>query len=115
MKLLSSSLWAGPLHPLLQIMPPMSPLQIHLFITASTNLQHTAENSVLRLLKAYQQALRLLLSHLQPTKQLIRVHVTAGVSGTVRLTAALPLLRRPARAAVEMHAGSPLQLGMLIK
>ncbi len=116
MKLLSSSLWAGPLHPLLQIMPPMSPLQIHLFITASTNLQHTAENSVLRLLKAYQQALMLiLLSHLQPTKQLIRVHVTAGVSGTVRLTAALPLLRRPARAAVEMHAGSPFQLGMLIK
>jgi len=97
-------------------MPPMSPLQIHLFITASTNLQHTAENSVLRLLKAYQQALMLiLLSHLQPTKQLIRVHVTAGVSGTVRLTAALPLLRRPARAAVEMHAGSPFQLGMLIK
>ena len=95
-------------------MPPMSPLQIHVFITASTNLQHTAENSVLRLLKAYQQALRLLLSHLQPTKQLIRVHVTAGVSGTVRLTAALPLLRRPARAAVEMHAGSPFQLGMLI-
>ena len=95
-------------------MPPMSPLQIHVFITASTNLQHTAENSVLRLLKAYQQALRLLLSHLQPTKQLIRVHVTAGVSGTVRLTAALPLLRRPARAAVEMQAGSPLQLGMLI-
>ncbi len=92
----------------------MSPLQIHVFITASTNLQHTAENSVLRLLKAYQQALRLLLSHLQPTKQLIRVHVTAGVSGTVRLTAALPLLRRPARAAVEMQAGSPLQLGMLI-
>ena len=114
MKLLSSSLWAGPLHPLPQIMPPMSPLQIHPFINASTKLQHTAENSVLRLLKAYQQALRLLLSHLQPTKQLIRVHVTAGVSGTVRLTAALPLLRRPARAAVEMQAGSPLQLGMLI-
>ena len=73
-----------------------------------------SRKSVLRLLKAYQQALRLLLSHLQPTKQLIRVHVTAGVSGTVRLTAALPLLRRPARAAVEMQAGSPLQLGMLI-
>lgn len=96
-------------------MPAMSLLQIHLFVTASTNLWHTAKTPVLRLLKAYQQASRLtLLSHLQPTKQLIRVHVTAGVSGTVHLTVALPLLRCPARAALEMHAGLPFQLGMLI-
>ena len=97
-------------------MPPTSPLQIHPSVTASTDLRHTAKKSVLRLLKAYQQALRLiLLSHLQPTKQLIRVNVKAGASGTARLTAALPLLRGPARAAPEMHAGSPFQLGMLIK
>ena len=97
-------------------MPPMSPLQIHLFVTASTDLRRTAANSVLRLLKAYQQASRLrLLSHVQLTKKLIRVHVTAGVSGKVRLTAALPLLRRPARAAVEMHARLPFQLGMQIR
>ncbi len=116
MKLLSSSLWAGLLHLLPQIMPPMSPLQINPFVTASTNLRHTAKKIVLRLLKGYQQASRLmLLSHLQLTKRQIRVNVTAGVGGTVLLTAALPLLRRPARAAMEMHVGLPFQLGVLIK